>query len=146
MRPDSYIELTERYPHKPARVWRVLTDPELMARWLMPNDFRLERGHAFTFESPPIPKAGHDGIAHCRVLDFEVERFLAISFAGRGSGLDSTITWTLSPDGEGTRMTFLHHGFDPDNPMHQVSRRMMGSGWPGILRRLGELAGSIEDR
>jgi uncharacterized protein YndB with AHSA1/START domain len=24
------------------RVWRALTDPDLIARWLMPNDFRLQ--------------------------------------------------------------------------------------------------------
>jgi len=144
-RDGTFIRLSERFPHERSRVWRALTDPVLLARWLMPNDFRLELGHEFTFEGPPIPAVGHDGIAYCRVLDFEPERFLTISFGSRGaSQLASTITWTLTsqPDG-GTEVTLLHHGFDPDNPMHQLSRRTMGSGWPAVLRGLGRVAGEL---
>lgn len=143
MKDISYIELTERFQHPVARVWQALTDSEIMARWLMPNDFRLEIGHEFTFRGPPIPAVGHDGIARCRVLDFAPERFLTISFASDGgSRLESTVTWTLLPDEGGTRVTLLHHGFDPDNPVHQLSRRMMSGGWPGVLRRLGVEAGA----
>lgn len=136
------IELSERFPHSPARVWRALTDPEKIARWLMPNDFRLEVGHEFTLKSPPIPAVGHDGVAYCRVVDFQKERFLTFSFAGRGpSQLESTITWTLAPDGDGTRVTLLHHGFDPNNSLHQMSHRMMSGGWVRVLSNLGLVAG-----
>ena len=144
MNDQTSILLTEHFPHAVGKVWRALTVPELLARWLMPNDFRLELGHEFTFESPPIPAAGHDGVAYCKVLDFEVERFLTISFGSQGeSKLDSTITWTLTPDATGTKVTFLHHGFEASNPLHQLSRKMMGSGWPGILRRWGKIAGEL---
>jgi uncharacterized protein YndB with AHSA1/START domain len=33
IRTDSF------FPHPPEKVWRALTDPELLASWLMPNDF-----------------------------------------------------------------------------------------------------------
>lgn len=145
MKPGTYIHIVETFEHPPARVWRTLTRPDLMAKWLMPNDFRLEVGHEFTFRGPPIPRVGHDGTAHCKVLDFAVERFLTISFKGSGpQSLDSTITWTLEPKGSGTQVSLLHHGFDPDNPFHRESHRLMSSGWPGVLRGLGELAGSEE--
>jgi len=34
-------------------VWRALTEPELIERWLMPNDFSLTRGAASLFEPTP---------------------------------------------------------------------------------------------
>lgn len=39
------IRVDRFFPHPPAKVWRVLTEPELIGRWLMPGDFRLEVGH-----------------------------------------------------------------------------------------------------
>ena len=39
--------------HPPEKVWRALTDPELLTQWLLPvMNFRLERGAAFTFRAP----------------------------------------------------------------------------------------------
>ena len=67
------IRLDEFVAHPPAKVWRALTEPELMARWLMPNDFRLEVGHRFTFTTEPKKAVGFDGIVHCEVLEFEAE-------------------------------------------------------------------------
>ena len=36
------IRVDEYLPHSVAKVWRALTDSDLLARWLMPNDFKLE--------------------------------------------------------------------------------------------------------
>src|SRR5262249_37620569 len=63
---ERAIRLDEFLAHPPARVWRALTDPDLLARWLMPNDFRPAAGHRFTFRTDPRP--GFDGIVHCEVL------------------------------------------------------------------------------
>jgi uncharacterized protein YndB with AHSA1/START domain len=79
------IRLDEYLPHPPRKVWRALTDRELMARWLMPNDFKLEVGHRFTFRTDPIPAVGFGGIGHCEVLGFETGRMLRISWADPGS-------------------------------------------------------------
>ena len=43
----------------PAKVWRALTEPELLADWLMPNDIKPLVGHDFTFRTDPAP--GFDG-------------------------------------------------------------------------------------
>jgi uncharacterized protein YndB with AHSA1/START domain len=34
------IEVGQFLAQPPDRVWHALTDPDLLARWLMPNDFR----------------------------------------------------------------------------------------------------------
>jgi uncharacterized protein YndB with AHSA1/START domain len=140
------IEVDEFLPHPPVKVWRALTDSEMIARWLMPNDFKLEIGHTFTFQGPPLPQAGFGGTGHSEVLAFETDRMLKIAWnAGPddASGLRSTVTFTLRPEGTGTRVFLVHDGFDPDDPYQVVGRRFMGSGWPGVLKGLGRV---VEDR
>ena len=57
-------------PHAPEKVWRALTDPALLAEWLLPVvDLALERGAAFTFRTEPHP--GWDGTVNCRILEIE---------------------------------------------------------------------------
>jgi uncharacterized protein YndB with AHSA1/START domain len=121
------IHVDEFLAHPPARVWKALTDPVLLAKWLMPNDFRAVVGHRFTFLTDPRPNVGFDGVVHCEVLAVEPERLLRISW--RGGTLDTTVTWTLAPEGRGTRLFLEHDGFDPDDPTQQFSRRIMDGGW-----------------
>jgi uncharacterized protein YndB with AHSA1/START domain len=45
------IRVDQFLPHPPGKVWRALTDPELIAQWLMPGDFRLEIGHRYTMRA-----------------------------------------------------------------------------------------------
>jgi hypothetical protein len=47
-----------------------------------------------------------------------------------GSDADWTITWTLRPEGAGTRLFLLHEGFAPDDPLQQRARAVMDSGPP----------------
>jgi uncharacterized protein YndB with AHSA1/START domain len=122
--------------HPPEKVWRALTEPDLIARWLMPNDFKLEAGHKFTFRGFPIPAAGFGGTGHSEVLDFEPEKMLRIAWRAAPddlSKLDSTVTFTLEPEGRGTRLFLAHEGFEPGDPYQEASRRLMGGGWPGIV-------------
>jgi uncharacterized protein YndB with AHSA1/START domain len=121
------VRVDEFLAHPPARVWRALTDPALLAKWLMPNDFRPLVGHEFRFLTDPRPNAGFDGVVHCRVLDIEPERLLRISW--RGGPLDTTVEWRLAPEGRGTRLLLTHDGFDPDDPAQQLALRIMGGGW-----------------
>jgi uncharacterized protein YndB with AHSA1/START domain len=45
-------------PHAPALVWRALTERELLAAWLLPNDLRPEVGARFTFKPGPREQPG----------------------------------------------------------------------------------------
>ena len=75
--------------HAPEKVWRALTDPALLAEWLLPVvDLKLEPGAAFTFKTQPYP--GWDGTVNCR---FARDRSAAGSSATRGS---SATSWTPS--------------------------------------------------
>src|SRR5262249_26353975 len=80
--------------HSPEKVWRALTDPELLADWLLPVvGLKLERGAAFTFETQPYP--GWDGVVSCRIL--EIEPHSKLSYTWGVPFLDTVVTFTLAP-------------------------------------------------
>jgi uncharacterized protein YndB with AHSA1/START domain len=127
------IRVDEFLPYPPARVWRALTTSDMIAKWLMPNDFQPVVGHRFTFTTQAIPAADFDGVVNCEVLAIEPEELLRISWAG--GTLDTTVTWRLVPEGRGTRLFLEHEGFDPDDETDQFARKSMGGGWRSHMVR-----------
>ncbi|WP_219471810.1 SRPBCC family protein [Nonomuraea rhizosphaerae] len=134
------IRLDQFLAHPPAKVWRALTEPELVARWLMPNDFQAVVGHRFTFTTKPVESTGFEGVVHCQVLELEPEKLLRISWSD-GRNADWTVTWRLEGEGRGTRLFLDHEGFDPDDAMQQMARRIMGGGWRS--RHFAAIAGVL---
>jgi uncharacterized protein YndB with AHSA1/START domain len=128
--------------HTPAKVWRALSEPALLASWLMENDIRAEVGHRFTFKSKPMP--GWDGIVHCEVLEADAPRKLSYSWRGGSApfGIDTVLTLTLSPSaGGGTRLRLEHTGFLPANAM---AFEGIAKGWRGkVAERLNEILANL---
>src|SRR5690349_9092339 len=129
-------------PHPPEKVWRALTTSELIADWLMSNDFQPVVGHRFNFRATPIPGLWN-GVTDCEVLAVEPTRRLAYSWNASGEeaegGLKTVVTWTLTPEPGGTRVRMEQSGFRPQD---EAGFRGMGGGWPRILGRLEEVAGA----
>ncbi len=135
------IEVDQFLAQPPGRVWQALTDPALLARWLMPNDFKPVTGHTFTFRTEPVPQHGFDGIVHCEVLDLEPPRLLRFSW--RAGKLDTVVCWSLVPEGAGTRLLITHDGFDDTDPGQRMVMGILGGGWRGhVIRQLGTLLGA----
>lgn len=132
-------------PSPPEKVWRALTEPALLGAWLMENDIAPVVGHRFTFRAKPMP--GWDGIVHCEVLVVEPNARLVYAWRGGakegpGGALDTTVTWTLTPNASGgTRLHLEHAGFTPANAFAYEN---MGKGWRGKIAERIEaiLAGS----
>ncbi len=128
MKTTDVIQLERFYPHPPAAVWHALTDPELHARWWAPGDVRAEVGHRFHLDM------GRWGKQECEVVEAEPERMLKYRFAV--GVLDTTITWELIPEGQGTRPRPTHEGFDLDSPLGRQALEGMKPGWTKVLERL----------
>lgn len=79
----------------------------------------------------PRPHTGFSGTTAAEVLAFDPGRMLAVRWqdASDANRADWTITWTLEPEGRGTRLFLVHEGFDPDDDLQMMARRVMGSGW-----------------
>jgi uncharacterized protein YndB with AHSA1/START domain len=131
------IEVDYDLSQPPEKVWRVLTEPMLLARWLMENDIKPEVGHKFTFRGAPIP-GRWDGRVECEVLAVEPMRLLRYSWKGGsdqiegdGGRLDTVVTWTLDPTPTGgTKLHLSHAGFTEKN---RFAFENMGKGWRSHL-------------
>jgi uncharacterized protein YndB with AHSA1/START domain len=96
--------------HVPEKVWRALTDPALLAQWLLPvANLKLEPEAAFTLTAPPQP--GWDGTVNCRFLEIEPQRKLRYSWIV--GDIDTVVTFTLTPTESGTRLSLVQSGFKP---------------------------------
>lgn len=124
----TVIRCDQFIAHSPSAVWRALTDPDLHARWWAAGDVQPVVGHRFTLDM------GTWGQQACEVLAVEPERLLRYSFAP--GSLDTTITWELVPEGNGTRLLLEHAGFDLDSPLGKAALEGMGRGWPDVLQRI----------
>jgi uncharacterized protein YndB with AHSA1/START domain len=119
--------------HGPQKVWRALTDPVLLAEWLLPViDLKLEPGAAFTFKTEPKP--GWDGSVNCRFVEIETHRKL--SYTWRVGGMDTVVNFTLTPTESGTRLSLVQSGFKPDQKQNFGGARY---GWKMMGGRLVDL-------
>jgi uncharacterized protein YndB with AHSA1/START domain len=135
------IVVDEVMPHSADKVWRMLTQAEALAQWLMPNDFQLALGHRFTFRTKPM--GDWDGVVQCEVLEIRPLQLLRYSWIGGadsnsayGSKLVSTVTWTLTAVDGGTRVRMAHEGFGPHN---NYAYDAMSGGWGRILKHIDQL-------
>lgn len=129
------IEVDYELPDPPEKVWRALTEPALLEKWLMKNDIAPVVGHEFHFQAAPIP-GQWDGRVACEVLEVVPLKLLRYSWKGGspeatkyGGYLDSTVTWTLEKAANGgTKLHLSHAGFTAKNAF---AFDMMGKGWRG---------------
>jgi uncharacterized protein YndB with AHSA1/START domain len=123
--------------HLPEKVWRALTDPVLLAEWLLPVvELKLEPGAAFTLKTRPQP--GWDGIVNCRILEIEAHRKLSYTWAV--GDMDTVVTFALTPTASGTRLSLVQSGFKPDQKQNfngaRYGWKMMGGKLVDLLARI----------
>jgi uncharacterized protein YndB with AHSA1/START domain len=138
--PDQGEAITFEFDlrHPPEKVWRALTDPSLLAEWLLPMvGPRLAAGSVFTLQAPPQP--GWDGVVNCRVLDIELHRRLSYSWVV--GEIDTVVTFSLEPTAAGTRLSLLQSGFKPEQKRNFGGARY---GWRLMGGRLAELLPKID--
>jgi len=131
MKGNEQIVVEYAFPQTPAKVWRALTEPELLAGWLMPNDIAPVVGHRFNFRAQPM--GDWNGVVDCEVLEVVPGQKLVYAWNGGsaknesyGHKLETTVTWTLEAAASGgTVLKLVHHGFHPDD----FAFKMMGQGW-----------------
>jgi uncharacterized protein YndB with AHSA1/START domain len=125
------------YEQSPNEVWEYLTQAELIALWLMPNDFKPILGNEFQFRAKPIPSLELDGIFHCKVLEIVPCIKLTYSWKG-GSGngvftLDTVVEWTLEKYGNGTKLLLRQTGFKGAN---LAIFNAMTNGWQTNIQKM----------
>ena len=118
------LDFERQLDHPPERVWRALTQKELLSEWIMPTDFEPEVGTSFTMTAEWGEVSGE-------ILAVEPEKRL--SYTWNGPGLTSEVTWTLTPKDGGTLLRLDHTNIPADSKQAYYGAK---AGWPGFLDAL----------
>jgi uncharacterized protein YndB with AHSA1/START domain len=103
----------------------------------MKNDFKPVPGHRFNLRSDSDPN--WNGVVDCQVLAVEPNKML--SYAGGALGLESVVTWTLTPTSTGTHLRMEQSGFRPDQPQNYQGAQY---GWRKFFANLEQVLARID--
>jgi uncharacterized protein YndB with AHSA1/START domain len=135
--PTRTLVIEREMPHPPEKIWRALTEGQLMEEWLMKNDFQPEVGHRFTFRSTPVP--GWNGVIDCKVL--VVEPNARLSYTWGTMGMESVVAWTLTPTESGTHVRMEHSGFRSDQ---DAAYKGANYGWQKFIGNMERVVGGLD--
>lgn len=129
------VEIGSFLAHSPERVWRMLTEPDLIARWLMPaTGFAAEVGTHFVF-TLPAPYAGEVAceILECRPLERLTVTWVDLRLARPARWV---VAWVVEPEGRGSRLMLTHSGFNIKDRREKMARNALDRNWRSCLIRL----------
>jgi uncharacterized protein YndB with AHSA1/START domain len=129
----SQIDLEQTYPYAIEQVWAALTDKAAISQWLMrTDDFEPRLGHKFRLTAKPMP--GWRGWVDCEILELTPPRLISYRWVGDENKAPMTVTWSLEPTSDGTRLRLVHTGFAGIGGF-MLARLLMGPGWKKMMRR-----------
>ena len=115
-------------------VWRYLEEPNLLAAWLMRNDFKSEADRSFHFFGPP--SGTWDGEVRCKIISLEAPHKLTFTWNTNDIGTDTLVTIELSEKLGQTLVRLTHDNFaGADGDVGDIVKRH-SSGWDDHLRIL----------
>jgi uncharacterized protein YndB with AHSA1/START domain len=121
------VVVEREIPFPPEKIWRALTQPHLIEQWLMKNDFKPALDHRFNLR-------GDWGSVDCRVLS--VEPYTTLSYTWDALGLESVVTWTLTPTRNGTHLRMEQKGFRGDQQQAYQGAKF---GWQRFFANLEQV-------
>jgi uncharacterized protein YndB with AHSA1/START domain len=142
------ISIVCDYSHSPLKVWRAVTDPDLIPHWTSTGKgaravgFAPVVGNRFQFVAKPMP--GWRGIVDCEVLEVRDQELLHHTWVGAEGETPSHVRYLLRPTPEGTRFTYHHTGFTGVGGfamaklLGAVRRKMLTVGMPALLSEMDE--------
>jgi uncharacterized protein YndB with AHSA1/START domain len=126
------VVVEREMPFPSEKIWRALTQPHLIEEWLMKNNFNPVVGHRFNLRADW-------GAVDCQVLVVEPNKTLSYTWAAHG--LESVVTWTLTPTKTGTHLRMEQAGFRPDQ---QQAYHGAKGGWPRFFANLEQVLARID--
>jgi uncharacterized protein YndB with AHSA1/START domain len=131
------VVVEREVPFPPERIWRALTQPHLIEEWLMKNDFKPVVDHRFNLRKNPQPDVSI--VVDCQVLAVEPHKTLSYTWAAYG--LESVVTWTLTPTRTGTLLRMEQSGFRPDQTQAYHGARY---GWQQYFAALEQVLARMD--
>jgi uncharacterized protein YndB with AHSA1/START domain len=101
------VRLEQSFPHPRERLWRALTEPELLSGWFMPTDLRAVPGSRFTIFAGTFP--GFLGPVSGEVRQVVPRERLVTVW--EGEKLHTRMVWELTSTEQGCRLQVVQSGF-----------------------------------
>ena len=130
------VVVEKEFAHPPEKVWRALTQGDLIVQWLMENDFQPVVGRRFEFRMAPMPQ--WDGVIHSEVL--VAEPYERLVYRWDSLGLESIVAWSLTPTAGGTLVRMEQSGFGADQ---EAAYKGATYGWRSFFGKLEQVIGEI---
>jgi uncharacterized protein YndB with AHSA1/START domain len=131
------VVVEREFAFPPEKIWRALTQPHLIEEWLMKNDFMPVVGHRFNLRRAPKPDVNI--VVDCQVLVVEPNK--SLSYTWGALGLESVVTWTLTPTSSGTHLRMEQSGFRSDQRQAYGGARM---GWQQFFANLEQVVAGTD--
>ena len=125
------VTVEREIPFPPEKIWRALTQPHLIQEWLMKSDFVPAVDHRFSFRADW-------GSVDCKVLTIEAGKTLSYTWAAMG--LDSVVTWTLTPTAAGVLLRMEQSGFRLED---ENNVRGANYGWQRFVDGLARVVAAL---
>ena len=127
------IEIERIYNAPVERVWKALTEKELMKQWYFDlEEFKAEPGFQFEFTAGD----GNKQYRHlCEVKEVIAGKKLSYSWRYDGYAGNSLVTFELFPEGDKTRVKLTHSGLETfqGDIYPELHTRNFVQGWTEIL-------------
>ena len=119
------VVFRRRYAKPVAKVWAALTTPERLADWLGAAKLEFRVGGRLQLS-----------FANGKSLELSIARIEAphvLGWSWEIDGVDTSVLFELTPEGEGCRLTLTHSGLSPRGRAPGVR-----AGWHAILEGLAD--------
>jgi len=98
----------------PKHVWKFLTTAPGLSKWFHDAPHDLKQGGEYRLNTNTMGKEDQK-LCWGEVLEMKLHEKLVHTFTHEWlKGVVTTCTWTLVPVGDGTMLTLVHEGFDPE--------------------------------
>jgi uncharacterized protein YndB with AHSA1/START domain len=131
------LTIEREVPHPQEKVWRALTEGQLIEQWLMKNEFKPVVGHQFQFRSTPVP--GWNGVIESQVL--AVEPTSRLSYSWGTMGMESVVSWTLTATEGGTHLRMEQSGFPSED---SASYKGAKYGWTNFIGKMEHVVEGLD--
>jgi len=102
------LSLNFQFKSPISKVWNALIDSDMLAQWIMDNNFKPIVGYKCQFKNEQISL-----IVDCEVL--VVEEPYKLSYTWVGGPINTIVTWTLKQEGDTTYLYLEQTGFEKQN-------------------------------
>lgn len=125
--------IEREFHHSPQKIWRALTTPYLLQEWIMKSDFAPVEQMKFKFINDRFN-------VECENL--EIIEFEKLTYSWCALGLESVVSWTLTPTQNGTILRLEQSGFRTDQKQAYGGAKF---GWNRNLDTLSQILDGTPD-